>query len=108
MAKVWFVRRENRLVALGGRPAYTVPLDSLIWPLDLGLHRFYATPPPALDAGSAPSPDTLRPEDMVEDMVLVELTPADIPADSSYTVGFYSSPYSPRKAIERLGTPWAS
>ena len=104
MAKVWFIRRENRLVALGGRPAYVAALDSLIWPLDLGLHRFYATPPPALDAGSEPSADALRPEDMV----LVELTPADIPAGSSYTVGFYSSPYSPSKAIERLGEPWAS
>ena len=103
MAKVWFVRRENRLVALGGRPAYEASLDALTWPLDLGVHRTYTTQPPVLDTtGIKPSADTFMPEDMV----LVELTPGDIAPDSSYTVGFYSSPYSPKTAIARLGEPW--
>lgn len=105
MAKVWFVRRENRLVALGGRPAYEAPLDDLMWPLDLGLHRTYTIQPPVLDAtATKPNADTF----ISEDMVLVELTPVDIDPGSSYTVGFYSSPYSPKTAIARLGEPWES
>lgn len=105
MAKVWFVRRENRLVALGGRPAYEASLDALTWPLDLGVHRLYSTRPPVLgSADSSPSADAFVPEDIV----LVELTPADIQPGSNYTAGFYSSPYSPKTAIERLGEPWAS
>ena len=105
MAKVWFVRRENRLRALGGRPAYEASLDALMWPLDLGLHRTYTTQPPVLDTtATKPNAGTFVPEDMV----LVELTPGDIEPDSGYTVGFYSSPYSPKTAIARLGEPWAS
>lgn len=104
MAKVWFVRRENRLVALGGRPAYEASLDALTWPLDLGVHRTYMTQPPILDTtATRPSAAAFIPEDMV----LVELTPADIEPGSSYVTGFYSSPYSPKTAIERLGEPWA-
>lgn len=99
MAKVWFVRPENRLVALGNRPAYEGPLESFIWSLDLGLHRFYTNGP--LSQNSEPPPQGF----MKEDMVLVEVTPADITPESSYRVGFYSSPYSPNTAIARLGPP---
>ena len=101
MAKVWFVRRENRLVALGSRPAYEGPFDAFLWPLDIGLHRFYTDRPPALDGQPPPA------EFVPEDMVLVELTPADVPPGSNYRAGFYSSPYSPKAAVERLGPPWA-
>ena len=99
MAKVWFVRRQNRLVALAGRPAYEGPLDSFIWPLDIGLHRFYTEGP--LSQGTAPLPREFNPDDMV----LVEVTRADVTAGSNYCVGFYSSPYSPTAAIARLGPP---
>ncbi len=105
MAKVWFVRRENRPVALGGRAAYETPFEALVWPLDIGLHRFHTTRPPAVEA-VAESPDTAA--FAAQDMVWVELTPADVAAGSNYQVGFYSSPYSPRTAVERLGKPWSS
>lgn len=104
MAKVWFVRRENRPVALGGRPAYETSFEDIVWPLDIGVHRFQATQPPAVDAATQPP----GPEFVAQDMVWVELTPADVPAGSSYRVGFYSSPYSPKAAVARLGEPWAS
>ncbi|MEW6298989.1 MAG: hypothetical protein AB1671_14840 [Thermodesulfobacteriota bacterium] len=100
MAKVWFVRPENRLVALGSRPAYEGPLESFIWSLDLGLHRFYTDGPLARDGGPPPAEFTKG------DMVLVEVTPTDIPPGSNYRVGFYSSPYSPKTAIARLGPPY--
>ncbi len=99
MAKVWFVRQQNRLVALGGRPAYEGPLDSLIWPLDIGLHRFYTEGPLSLDTEPLPE------EFAQEDMVLVEVTPQDVSPGTNYQVGFYSSPYSPKAAIARLGPP---
>lgn len=100
MAKVWFIRPENRLIALGGRPAYEGPLESFIWSLDLGLHRFYTDGPLARDGGPPPTEFTKG------DMVLVEVTPADIVPGSNYQVGFYSSPYSPKTAIARLGPPY--
>ena len=100
MAKVWFVRRHNRLIALGGRPVYEGPLDALLWPLDIGLHRFYAAGP--LFPDTEPPPAEFAPEDMV----LVEVTPADISPGTNYRVGCYSSPYSPKAAIARLGAPW--
>ncbi|MGH7964254.1 MAG: hypothetical protein ACRERD_20930 [Candidatus Binatia bacterium] len=100
MAKVWFVRRQNLLVALGGRPAYEGPLDSFLWPLDIGLHRFY-TPGP-LSQEMAPPPEEFTPDDMV----LVEVTPADMAAGSNYRAGFYSSPYSPTASVSRLGPPY--
>jgi hypothetical protein len=99
MAKVWFVRRQNRLVALGGRPVYEGPLDSFIWPLDIGLHRFYTEGPLAQDS------ELLSTEFIPEDMVLIEVTPADVAQGTNYRVGFYSSPYSPKTAIARLGPP---
>ena len=99
MAKVWFVRPLHRLIALGGRPAYEGPLDSFIWPLDIGLHRFYTEGP------LFPDTEPLPPEFLPQDMVLVEVTPADISPGTNYQVGFYSSPYSPRTAIARLGPP---
>jgi hypothetical protein len=100
MARVWFVRPQNRLVALGGRPAYEKPLEELIWPLDIGLHRFYTQGP--LSHDTEPPPQEFAPRDMV----LVEVTPADVTAGSNYCVGFYSSPYSPKAAIARLGPPY--
>jgi hypothetical protein len=100
MAKVWFVRPENRLVALGGRPAYEGPLDPLVWSLDLGLHRFYTDGPLAQDSEPPPK------EFAKKDMVLVEVTPMDITPGTNYRVGFYSSPYSPYAAIARLGPPY--
>ncbi|MBI3302745.1 MAG: hypothetical protein HYZ72_11825 [Deltaproteobacteria bacterium] len=99
MAKVWFVRPQNRLMALGDRPAYEGPLDSFLWPLDIGLHRFYTEEPLSQDTEPFPR------EFAHEDMVLVEVTPADVTAGSNYRVGFYSSPYSPKAAIARLGLP---
>jgi hypothetical protein len=100
MAKVWFVRPQNRLVALGNRPAYEKPLDTLIWPLDIGLHRFYTTGPLYQDTEPPP-------KDFAHgDMVLVEVTPVDVTAGSNYCVGFYSSPYSPKAAAARLGPPY--
>ncbi len=99
MAKVWFVRPEHRLVVLGGRPAYEKPLDQLIWPLDLGLHRFYSTEPPYRTRNTVPV--EFRPGDMI----LVEVTGEDLSRASGYRVGFYSSPYSPLTAIKRLGPP---
>jgi hypothetical protein len=35
-------------------------------------------------------------------MVLVEVTKEDVVAGTNYRVGFYSSPYSPKAAVERL------
>ena len=99
MAKVWFIRQENRLIAVGGKPAYERPFESIQWPLDIGVHRFYTDHAP--DSG-LPAPDVSS-----ADLVLVELQRGDVAAGSSYQVGFYSSPYSPRAVAERLGQPWA-
>ena len=100
MAKVWFIQQHNRLIAVGGKPAYERPFESIQWPLDIGVHRFYTDQAPALDP-SLPAQDVAS-----ADMVLVELQQSDVVAGSSYKVGFYSSPYSPRAAAERLGPPW--
>lgn len=99
MAKVWFVRRQNRLVTLGGKPVYEGPLDSFIWPLDIGLHRYYTEGPLAHE--DEPLPAEFSPNDMV----LVEVSAGDIVPGTNYRVGFYSSPYSPKATIARLGTP---
>jgi hypothetical protein len=99
MAKVWFVRPQNRLVALSSRPVYEGPLDSFLWPLDVGLHRFYTEGP--LAHGADPLPKEFAPHDMV----LVEVTPTDVSPGTNYRVGFYSSPYSPNAAMARLGPP---
>ena len=48
MAKVWFVRQDNRLIAVGGKPAYDRPFESIQWPLDIGVHRFYTDQAPRL------------------------------------------------------------
>ena len=101
MAKVWFVRRENKLIALGGKPAYDRPFDSIQWPLDIGVNRFYSDQAPVVDP-TPPMQDASS-----DDLVLVELQRDDLStAGSSYKVGFYSSPYSPKAAAERLGPPW--
>jgi hypothetical protein len=102
MAKVWFVRSQNRLLALGGRPAYEGNLEKLIWPLDIGLHRYYTDGP--LDEDTEPPPTDFA----QHDMVMLEVTPEDLRAGTNYRVGFYSSPYSPKAAIERLGEPYYS
>ena len=96
MAKVWFTRRQNRLVALGGKPVYEGELQNLIWPLDIGLHRYYSDKPPAED--HEPLPKEFAPSDIV----LVEVTNDDVVAGTNYRVGFYSSPYSPKAAMQRL------
>ena len=88
------------VVALGGRPAYEGPLDSFLWPLDIGIHRFYTDQPPSQDGG--PPPKEFSPSDMV----LVEVTPADVSPGSNYRTGFYSSPYSPKAVVARLGPPY--
>ena len=100
MAKVWFIRPRNRLHALGGRPAYEGELERLQWPLDIGLHRYYTAGPLVIDDAPLPT------EFAAEDMVLVEVTPQDVTPGTNYRVGFYSSPYSPKAAISRLGAPF--
>ncbi len=100
MAKVWFIRQKNRLIAVGGKPAYERPFETIQWPLDIGVHRFYTDRAPALDS-------SLSTQDVSSaNMVLVELQGSDVAAGSSYKVGFYSSPYSPHAVAERLGHPW--
>ena len=101
MAKVWFIQQQNRLSAVGGKPAYDRPFESIQWPLDIGVHRFHTNQAPALDS-NLPTQDVSS-----ADMVLVELQGSDVSAGSSYKVGFYSSPYSPHAVAERLGQPWA-
>ena len=100
MAKVWFVRQENRLIAVGGKPAYDRPFETIQWPLDIGVHRFHTDQAPAPDPGPPP------PDVSSADMVLVELQRDEVSAESNYKIGFYSSPYSPRAAAARLGQPW--
>ena len=75
-------------------------LEKLIWPLDIGLHRYYTAGPLVEDAAPPPT------EFAHHDMVLLEVTSADVTAGSNYQVGFYSSPYSPKAAISRLGVPY--
>ena len=99
MAKVWFVRPQNKMIALGGKPAYQGEMEQLIWPLVLGLHRFHGTIPLVPD-------DQLPQEFAAEDKVFVEVTADDMKLGTSYQVGFYSSPYSPKAAIARLGQPY--
>ncbi|MSQ47003.1 MAG: hypothetical protein EXR78_01235 [Deltaproteobacteria bacterium] len=99
MAKVWFVRPQNKMIALGGKPAYQGEMQQLIWPLDLGLHRFHGPIP------LVPNDETPQ-EFAPEDKVFVEVTADDMKMGTSYQVGFYSSPYSPKAAIARLGQPY--
>lgn len=96
MAKVWFVRRQNRLIVLGGKPMYEGNLEALIWSLDLGLHRYFTDQAPTVED------DPLPKEFSPSDMVLVEVTKADVVAGTNYRVGFYSSPYSPKATGQRL------
>ena len=101
MAKVWFVRQDNRLVAVGGKPAYDRPFEDIQWPLDIGVNRFHTDQAPVVDSDPPP-------EDVSSlGIVLVELQRVDLSsAGSSYKVGFYSSPYSAKAVAERLGQPW--
>jgi hypothetical protein len=100
MARVWFVRRRGaQWVAPGGAPACERPLADLVFPLDLGPHRYLSDeapfPDPALPA--VPPGDLLR--------VIVETTPADVAQHqfSGYVLGYYDSPYRPREVAHRLG-----
>lgn len=102
MAKVWFIRPQNLLIALGGRPAYEGSVEKLIWPLDIGLHRYY-TAGPLTEEPNPPPADFSQ-----HDMVLLEVTADDLTPGTNYRVGFYSSPYSPKAAIARLGEPYRS
>lgn len=96
MAKVWFARRQNRLVALGGKPVCEGDLEALIWPLDLGLHRYHTDQKLAVE--DEPLPEEFTPQDVV----LVQVTKDDVIAGTNYKEGFYSSPYSPKTAKQRL------
>ena len=101
MAKVWFVRRSNRLVAIGSGPAYDLTFAEVQWPLDVGVNRFYGGPRPDIENDADAFISSLA------DMVLVEVEPRDVAVEgSSYQVGFYSSPYSPLTVEARLGKPW--
>jgi hypothetical protein len=70
-----------------------------MWPLDIGLHRFLGESP--IHAVSKSDEREFEPDDMV----LVEVTEEDLTDTTSYKPGFYSSPYSPREAVRRLGPP---
>lgn len=100
MARVWFVRRRGaQWVAPGGVPACERPLADLVFPLDLGPHRYLSDEAPLPDPGlpSVPPGELLR--------VIVETTPADLAQHqfSGYALGYYDSPYRPREAAHRLG-----
>ena len=99
MAKVWFVRRLGaQWIAPGGKPAYERPLDALVFRLDLGPQRWLSVDRPETDTGlSTEDPATLQ-------KVIVETTADDLSNQTftSYKVGFYDSPYSPREVARRL------
>lgn len=99
MAKVWFVRREGgRWVAPGGQPKYELPLNDLVFRLDLGPQRWLPDeqpdPRPDLPAADAAQLDKVMIETDLQDLAGVEFT--------WFRVGFYDSPYSPREAMRRL------
>ncbi len=99
MARVWFVRRHGgQWVAPGGVPAYERPLASLIFPLDLGVHRFVSSerPQPAPELPAEP-PEALK-------HVFVDVDAADLDGliFSGYRPGIYDSPYSPAEVARRL------
>ena len=99
MARVWFVRRQGgQWVAPGGQPAFELPFERLIFPLDLGTHRRVT------DEQPVPAPD-VPPEDPATLLkVFVEVEPKDLGSleYSGYKPGYYVSPYSPREAVRRL------
>ena len=99
MAKVWFVRRRQaEWIVPGGRPAYELPLASLVFKLDLGPQRWMGEVRLHLD------PELLPEDPAVLEKVIVETTPEDIAAQkfSMFEVGYYDSPYPPAEAARRL------
>ena len=101
MAKVWFVRRSgSQWIAPGGQPAYELPLEQLVFRLDLGPQRWLADERPRPEPALPPEePAALR-------RVIVETSPEDLAAKpfAGYRVGFYDSPYAPKDAAARLET----
>ena len=98
MARVWFVRRRGgQWVAPGGQPAFDLPFEDLIFPLDIGTHR-------GIDEVPVPAPEL--PQEPPESLhkVIVEVEPKDLTSleFTGYSPGFYDSPYSPREAVRRL------
>jgi hypothetical protein len=85
MAKVWFARRQNRLVALGRKPLYEGDLEALIWPLDIGLHRYYTDKPLVIE--DEPLPHAFSPNDMV----LVEVSSRRRGGRNNYQVDSFFS-----------------
>ncbi len=102
MAKVWFVRRHGeRWIAPGGQPAYELPLANLVFRLDLGPQRRLTDECPEPEPALPPAdPASLT-------KVIVQVTPADLDSQefTTFQVGFYDSPYSPREVVHRLGAP---
>jgi len=99
MARVWFVRRQGgQWIAPGGAPAFELPLPSLIFPLDLGVHRTVSTERPL------PDPDLAAEDPSALQHVFVEVSAADLDGliFTGYQPGFYDSPYSPSEAARRL------
>lgn len=102
MARVWFVRRRGaQWVAPGGKPAFDLPLASLIFPLDLGTHRFVD------DEAVQPAPELAAEDAAALHKVFVEVEPKDLTSleFTGFVVGLYDSPYSPRAAVQRLDAP---
>jgi hypothetical protein len=99
MAKVWFVRRLGvQWVAPGGNPAFELPLEELVFKLDLGPQRRLR------DLRPEPRPDLpVDPPEHLE-RVLVETTDDDLGALqwTAFGVGVYDSPYSPAAVAQRL------
>lgn len=100
MAKIWFVRRHGeRWIAPGGQPVYELPLDDLIFRLDLGPQRRLT------DERPEPDPTTPAVDPGSLQKVIVETVPDDLKplVLTTFQVGFYDSPYSPREVARRLG-----
>jgi hypothetical protein len=99
MAKVWFARRDGaQWVVPGGRPAFEMPLEVLIFKLDLGPQRYLNGLIPTLAPGLAPEP----PESLSK--ILVEVGAEDLERlpMSVFRGGFYDSPFSPREGARRI------
>jgi len=99
MAKVWFVRRSgSEWIAPGGQPAYELPLEKLVFPLDLGPQRWLC------DDRPRPEPALPPEEPLALRKVIVETSREDL-AGTPFTwfrVGFYDSPYAPKEAARRI------
>lgn len=99
MAKVWFVGRSGaQWIAAGGKPAYEIPLEQLVFPLDLGPQRWLTDDHPVL------RPDLPPADPATPAKVLVETRDEDVAGTTLtwFRVGFYESPYSPTEAARRL------